>query len=112
MHILHVYKDYPPVRGGIENHVRILAEGQAAQGHTVEVVVASPGARIWGFFLDTIFQHLILLACMIPVLLLALLSGGVGLGLVFSFLLFAGFLVRNFYFTWFEIRWQGSTPGT
>lgn len=42
MRILHVYKDYPPVRGGIENHVRTLAEGQAAQGHAVEVVVASP----------------------------------------------------------------------
>ncbi|MGQ9585474.1 MAG: glycosyltransferase [Anaerolineae bacterium] len=41
MRILHVYKDYYPVVGGIENHVRLLAEGQAARGHKVIVLVAS-----------------------------------------------------------------------
>ena len=30
MRILHIYKDYAPVLGGIENHIRILAEAQAA----------------------------------------------------------------------------------
>jgi glycosyltransferase involved in cell wall biosynthesis len=42
MDILHVYKDYYPVLGGIENHVRGLAEAQAARGHTVTVLVTSP----------------------------------------------------------------------
>lgn len=41
MHILHVYKDYFPVLGGIENHVKLLAEGQAARGHDVTVLVTS-----------------------------------------------------------------------
>ena len=41
MRILHVYKDYYPVLGGIENHVRSLAEGQAAAGHSVTVLVTS-----------------------------------------------------------------------
>jgi glycosyltransferase involved in cell wall biosynthesis len=41
MNILHIYKDYFPVLGGIENHVRILAEAQAARGHTVTVLVAN-----------------------------------------------------------------------
>jgi glycosyltransferase involved in cell wall biosynthesis len=41
MHILHIYKDYFPVLGGIENHVRILAEAQAARGHAVTVLVAN-----------------------------------------------------------------------
>jgi len=45
MRILHVYKDYPPVRGGIEHHIRSLATGQAARGHDVEVVVAATGSR-------------------------------------------------------------------
>ncbi len=27
MRILHLYKDYAPVFGGIENHVRVLAGG-------------------------------------------------------------------------------------
>lgn len=42
MHVLHVYKDYPPVIGGIEHHIRALAEGQAAQGHEVTVLVTRP----------------------------------------------------------------------
>jgi glycosyltransferase involved in cell wall biosynthesis len=45
MRILHIYKDYFPVLGGIENHVRILAEAQAARGHDVTVLVANPARR-------------------------------------------------------------------
>ena len=40
--ILHVYKDYAPVLGGIENHVKLLAESQAARGHEVRVLVTNP----------------------------------------------------------------------
>lgn len=40
--ILHIYKDYPPILGGIENHVKLLAEGQAGRGHTVTVLVTNP----------------------------------------------------------------------
>ncbi len=45
MHILHLYKDYHPVLGGIENHVRVLAEAQAALGHRVTVLVCNPGGE-------------------------------------------------------------------
>ncbi len=45
MKIVHVYKDYFPVLGGIENHIRQLAEAQAAQGHRVTALVTSPGWR-------------------------------------------------------------------
>jgi len=45
MRILHVYKDYYPVFGGIENHVRLLAEAQAALGHDVTVLVTDLGLR-------------------------------------------------------------------
>ena len=45
MHIVHVYKDYHPVRGGIENHIKILAEAQVAAGHRVTVLVCDPGWR-------------------------------------------------------------------
>lgn len=41
LRILHVYKDYPPVFGGIEHHVRDLAESQAAAGHDVTVLVTA-----------------------------------------------------------------------
>lgn len=45
MNILHIYKDYPPILGGIENHVKLLAEGQAAHGHAVTVLVTNPAGR-------------------------------------------------------------------
>jgi glycosyltransferase involved in cell wall biosynthesis len=45
MRILHIYKDYPPILGGIENHVQLLAQGQAAAGHDVTVLVTNPAGR-------------------------------------------------------------------
>ncbi len=45
MHILHLYKDYFPVLGGIENHIRVLAEAQVAAGHEVTVLVCDPGRQ-------------------------------------------------------------------
>ena len=42
MDVLHIYKDYFPVRGGIENHIRALAEAQAASGLHVAVCVCTP----------------------------------------------------------------------
>jgi len=41
MRVLHVYKDYYPVLGGIENHVRLLAEEQVKRGLDVTVLVTS-----------------------------------------------------------------------
>ena len=43
MKVVHIYKDYYPVLGGIENHVRLLAEAQARRGHEVTVLVTSLG---------------------------------------------------------------------
>lgn len=45
MRILHIYKDYFPVLGGIENHIRQLAEAQVRRGHEVTVLAAAPGRR-------------------------------------------------------------------
>ncbi len=41
MKILYIYKDYYPVLGGIENHIRQLAEEMQVRGHEVEVLVTS-----------------------------------------------------------------------
>lgn len=41
MKILHIYKDYHPVVGGIENHIRVLAEAQVSKGHEVTVLVTN-----------------------------------------------------------------------
>jgi rhamnosyl/mannosyltransferase len=45
MRIVHVYKDYYPVLGGIENHVKTLAEAQASLGHDVTALVCNPSFR-------------------------------------------------------------------
>lgn len=45
MRILLLYKDYYPVIGGIENHLRLLAEGLAARGYDVTVLVSSSSHR-------------------------------------------------------------------
>jgi glycosyltransferase involved in cell wall biosynthesis len=45
MKILHIYKDYHPIVGGIENHIRWLAEAQAQRGHEVTVLVTSRDRR-------------------------------------------------------------------
>ncbi|HEY3381845.1 MAG TPA: glycosyltransferase [Vicinamibacterales bacterium] len=45
MRILHLYKDYWPLLGGIENHIRVLAEAQAHRGHEVTVLAANRGWR-------------------------------------------------------------------
>ncbi len=45
MHIVHLYKDYYPVLGGIENHVRVLAEGLAERGHQITVLTTNRGPR-------------------------------------------------------------------
>ena len=46
MKILHIYKDYYPVLGGIENHMKTLAEAQAAAGHDVTVLVTNAGNQL------------------------------------------------------------------
>ncbi len=45
MHILQIYKDYYPVLGGIENHVRDLSEALVAHGHRVTVLATSLDRR-------------------------------------------------------------------
>ena len=45
MRILHIYKDYHPVVGGMENHIRMLAEGAVERGLEVTVLVTSPTRR-------------------------------------------------------------------
>lgn len=45
MHILHLYKDYYPVLGGIENHLRLLAREQARRGHRVTVLASARRLR-------------------------------------------------------------------
>lgn len=43
MRVLHIYKDYAPIVGGIENHIGLLAQAQRAQGIDARVLVTNSG---------------------------------------------------------------------
>ena len=45
MRVLHLYKDYAPVFGGIENHIRVLAEGLRGAGVDAQVLVTNTGSQ-------------------------------------------------------------------
>jgi rhamnosyl/mannosyltransferase len=45
MKILHIYKDYYPVLGGMENHIKMLAESQTKVGHEVTVLATHPTGK-------------------------------------------------------------------
>ncbi|MBW7882232.1 MAG: glycosyltransferase [Caldilineaceae bacterium] len=45
MRVLYLYKDYYPVLGGIENHVKMLAEGLRGFGVETKVLVTNTGSK-------------------------------------------------------------------
>lgn len=47
MKVLQIYKDYyPPVKGGIEGHINLLARGLKRRGIEVEALVSNTGPRL------------------------------------------------------------------
>jgi glycosyltransferase involved in cell wall biosynthesis len=45
MRVLYLYKDYYPILGGIENHIKMLAEGLRARGVDAQVLVTNTANR-------------------------------------------------------------------
>jgi len=43
--ILHIYKDYYPVLGGMENHIKMLSESLVQRGYDVTVLVTHPTSQ-------------------------------------------------------------------
>lgn len=81
------------------------------EGVPLDFELAGVGDRLAAFFLDFALQA----AVVVVIATLATLAfSGMGHGLdgalgAFVYLLI--FLVRNFYFVWFELNWKGRTPG-
>lgn len=47
LRVVQIYKDYyPPVKGGIEGHIHLLARGLREQGHDVQVLVSNTRNRM------------------------------------------------------------------
>jgi uncharacterized RDD family membrane protein YckC len=79
------------------------------EGVTLEVEIASIGARLVAFALDLLFSMIGLV--FVIVLVFALASSRTNPGVVYAVFLLGSFLIRNFYFIHFELTMQGATPG-
>jgi uncharacterized RDD family membrane protein YckC len=79
------------------------------EGVPVTVEIADYGERLVAFVLDFTIWTLLTLAVYIPILSLIGRTGGSLIAI--SIALFLGFLIRNLYFVYFELAWQGATPG-
>jgi uncharacterized RDD family membrane protein YckC len=80
------------------------------EGVPLRLPVAAAGDRVGALLLDLLAIFLLVVGALIPLLVLAV-AGAVDADLVLAGALLATFLVRTFYFTFFELTWQGQTPG-
>jgi uncharacterized RDD family membrane protein YckC len=94
------------VRDGAER----VREVVTPEGVPVHFAVALAGDRLGAFLLDLLAIAAIVLAVVVPLGLLAA-RGLLETDLVVAGALLAVFLVRTFYFAFFELAWQGQTPG-
>lgn len=90
--------------------VERVREVVTPEGVPVRFAVALAGDRLGAFVLDLLAILAIVLVIVVPLGVLAargLLEGD----LVLAVAILAVFLVRTFYFAFFELAWQGQTPG-
>jgi uncharacterized RDD family membrane protein YckC len=80
------------------------------EGVPLQLTVAGAGDRLGALLLDQLFIGLCALALAIPLLWL-LGRGLVQQDLVLAALILGVFLLRNVYYPFFELSWQGRTPG-
>jgi uncharacterized RDD family membrane protein YckC len=95
--------------------IRVL---MTPEGVPVTLRLADRGARIGAVITDLVILVLILIALWLGALLgfiglveLGLVTDRTVAAILFSAVLILSFLVRSFYFCWFEVRWRGVTPG-
>lgn len=78
------------------------------EGVPLTVRVGDAGKRIRGFLLDGFIIYCTLLIAHVVFMEM---MGGAGQGMGPAFFQLSQFLLLNFYFVFFELRWQGATPG-
>jgi uncharacterized RDD family membrane protein YckC len=87
-----------------------LREVVTPEGVPIRFTVALAGDRLGAFTLDLLAIFLIVAAILVPLVVL-LVRGVLESDLVVAVAVLAVFLVRTFYFAFFELAWQGQTPG-
>jgi uncharacterized RDD family membrane protein YckC len=86
---------------------KLVREIVTPEGIPLRFTLARAGDRAAAFALDTLLQVIVLVAISWG---LSLAAGGGGSWLTAVIVVLA-FLLVNFYFAFFEVRWQGATPG-
>ncbi|MFC1573462.1 RDD family protein [Candidatus Eisenbacteria bacterium] len=82
----------------------LIEELITPEGVPVRIGVAPAGQRLTAFLVDTGIQIVLSLAVYLFAVWLAV-GVAAALGMI------SAFLIRHFYFIWFEGRWRGATPG-
>ena len=80
------------------------------EGVPLTFEVAQAGDRLGAFVLDFLLINLLTLLVAAPAIWLGA-HGALSGDLVLAVVLLAVFLIRTFYFAFFELSWQGQTPG-
>lgn len=86
---------------------KLVREIVTPEGVPLRFTLARAGDRAGAFLLDL----LILMAGLIGALVLTIYASGGRESWQAAVFLIASFLAQNFYFAFFEVRWQGMTPG-
>jgi len=84
---------------------------ETPEGVILPIELGQRGERAVAFILDFLIVMGIIIA--LYVLLIMVILGGQfgGVGWLFALVMLASFFIRSFYFAFFELRWQGTTPG-
>jgi len=90
---------------------RTRREIVSPEGVTLEVEVADRGERLVAFVLDMFFWLLATFVILLIIGFMFVFANGTTDSVAMTILQFLAFIVRNFYFTHFELAWQGCTPG-
>ncbi|HUJ63550.1 MAG TPA: RDD family protein [Kofleriaceae bacterium] len=87
---------------------KLAREIVTPEGIPISFTLASVGDRAVAFVLDLGVQAI---AVIVLVVVLSIASRGMDGSWLTPIAIIASFLILNFYFPFFEVRWQGSTPG-
>jgi len=103
----------PPARARavqvFEESRRQKREIVTPEGVPISVEIADYGERLTAFVIDFAIWTLLTFAIYLPIY--GLIGATRGSLIAIAIALFLGFLVRNLYFIYFELAWQGATPG-
>jgi uncharacterized RDD family membrane protein YckC len=91
-----------------DEQAKLVRQVVTPEGIPIAFTLASAGDRAAAFMIDVVIQIAVVAVISIG---LAVAIGGDTSSWLAPVVILLSFLVINFYFAFFEIRWQGATPG-